>query len=301
MVDQIRGINNASTQRGMDNMYTSAVQFSDLAGDSIFGEMSGFDAPMGAYSGGFDSGFGGFGGFGGGFGGGFYGPTEADMKLRNSMTTEQWTAHQMKQQAELENTSLRLDAERAQQESSARFKAAAPDNNISRKLGLLNHSINNNDQDKISKLYEELTEAVVTKFHATHYEASEDEIKAEVEKLYKEQTGNILIEDIKEKGSSSFVKGLKEGFGCGLGYLMGDEHSAEDNISKITGEEPSKAETISRWTGRIISGTASLILAPLAIVGCVFGGGKLLAKGMGESIGAAKKLLFGSKAAKAAI
>lgn len=289
MGDQVNGINNpALATRGMDNAYTSMVQLSDMAGDSIFDGMTlgGLDSaitmPPSLLEGNLFNGL-----------GGFYGPTQRDIKLRNSMTSEDWALYQAQQNERMSDFQLGRQVRQAHNTSTAQFRVSSADNDITKKIGDLQDVIHENEQDEVLEQYQKIMQSVYTKYRNSGYSATNDEVRTETERLYYQATidpttgkGKRLFEDIKENGSSSFVKGLKEGFGCGLGYLMGDEHSAADNIAIIKGRgKASKSESASRWTGRILSGALSTgaVIGTAALCGAalvpalIIGGGVTVA------------------------
>lgn len=252
--------NAANIQNNLTRAYTSMVNLSDGIGglDADISGCLGMNSSI--MGGGFGNGYGVYGGYGPG------------SECQN-MTQKQYLAYQ----EELENLQIEKQIRQKDKIEYAEFKSTASKDAISREIGVLHDQILDNKQDRISDTYGRITNAVREKFKEAGYtEIPEDQVKAYAEKLYYEATGARLTDDIRNHGDNSFVKGLKDG-AFGLGWLLNDKTSREENISSISGEEVSNADQFGLWSGRILAGAGSLVALPF-----VLRGGKGTAKALGN-------------------
>ena len=109
---------------------------------------------------------------------------------------------------------------------------------------MLKDKIMTNEQSQIEEAYNNFVAAV----GSAYGNASVQELKARAATIYGQLNGGkSIIQDLREYGHSSFTQGMIHGATFGL-Y---DAHSAEDNISKITGAPVGTGEKISQNVGRI--------------------------------------------------
>lgn len=228
------------------------------------------------------------GGFGYGFGG--YGPGS---ECQN-MTQKQY----MRYQENLENEQIDMQVRRDKKLKSAGFDIAANENALSRQIGFLQDNIKENEQDKVSVGYTELMKTARTKLIEDGCNnPKEEQVKSYAEELYYKATGVRLIDDIRNNGDSSFVKGMKDG-AFGLGFLLNDKTSSAANISNVTGENVSKADGFGYWTGRVATGLVTVPLG-LVIAPKLLGGAKCGAVKSSKAAGRSWAKLFGMGAKEA--
>lgn len=202
------------------------------------------------------------------FGGGFGYGTKA-MEIYNSQTPEEALNYQLKMQGSqivgnygLNNLQMQTQArqkiDQAKINAATEFASTAPENVVTRQIGVLQRQIKNNEQNHIKAEYDNLLNRVRDSLKEAGYtNVDENQIKAHAEKLYYEASGKDIITDLQEHGNNEFVQGLTEGV-FGLGLLFNSK-SSKDNISDITGEAVSGGDQVQRWAGRIIAGGAAIL------------------------------------------
>lgn len=235
-------------------MYANTAMMSDFTDDTFIGlnalggagYMSNPYSMSGSIFGGDFMG-GGFGGYGG------YGYNQELMRMSPK--------ERMEYMADMEDYQIQRQIQRRKTMDAANFQVQAADDVITRQIGNLQSVVGRNEQDYVMTEYGKLTNAIRNKFKEAGYtNVPEEQIKAHAEKLYYETTGKSLLNDVQENGHSSFVTGLVDVFGFGLG----NEKSASQNIANITGQSETKAEKGWRWVGKI---TAGLIAGAGIILG----------------------------------
>ena len=111
----------------------------------------------------------------------------------------------------------------------------------------LGENINKNEQDLIMPAFRELTRSIDL------YNGGNSDPKAlkdQALETYERQMGKTLQAHIREHGDGSFVSGLKQ-----IGFLtLGNNISAEENISEITGNPVSKKEKYQKMAGNGLAG-----------------------------------------------
>lgn len=231
--------------------YMSQAGISDMTDDSLMGLNSltgNYNLGLGMPS------FGGLGCFG------MYGPGS---EVRD-MTMPQY----LKYTEDMESEQLKKQVRQKHLYEATNFSASAQENDISRQVSILNRKIKDNEQDSIFKEYKRLTDAVKEKFAEAGYtDIPDEQIKTEAERLYAEKTGKSLTNDLMNNGDSSFVYGLKQGAGFGLGSLFTNKNSAAKNLSLITGEDIPADETRWRYVGTAASAGLTLAAIPLIAKG----------------------------------
>lgn len=119
--------------------------------------------------------------------------------------------------------------------------------NMRQKGLVLNEKILLNEQEQIMPAFNDYVESVRSYYGN---EAKDEDLKNIALELYQQQFGNTIQKDIRTNGSDSFAHGLKQ-----VGLLgFGDKTSAEDNISKITGQPKGKTEKYKEWAGNAVAG-----------------------------------------------
>lgn len=161
----------------------------------------------------------------------------------------------MRNQEEMEDWQINRQVNLKKKSEKAEFESNSRDKVVSRKIGLLQSAILDNKQDSVHKIYNELLAQERKRLNEIGCdEPDEEEVKANVEEAYFNRTGSSLIEDLRTHGEGEFVNGFKKGAFLGLGSLLMDKRSKEDNLREITGEEKTNADGIKKWTGIVLSG-----------------------------------------------
>lgn len=225
--------------------YASQAGITDMTDDSLMG--------LNSLTGGYGLGLGcpSFGGLG------YYGMYGPGSEVRE-MTMPQY----LKYQEDMENEGMKKQVRQKHLYEATNFSASAQENDITRQVSILNRKIKDNEQDSIFKEYTRLTEDVKEKFAEAGYkDVSDEQIRTEAERLYQVKTGKSLTGDLMNSGDSSFMYGLKQGAGFGLGALLTNKNSSAKNLSLITGEDIPADEN--RW--RYIGTAASIGLTAAAI------------------------------------
>lgn len=146
--------------------------------------------------------------------------------------------------------------------------------------------IKQNEQDQIPKAFEALVENV----RSAYGDGTPQELKSRALTLYQQISGAPLIEDLRKYGHSSLIQGIMQSATFSTSY----RHSAEDNISDITGQPVGTGEKASQNFGRIVGAVG---------IGAAAGGiTKLITKGSAATASNAKGIMKffkgGSKAGK---
>lgn len=245
------GFGGFSGSQYLRQAYASQAGLSDYADDSLVGlnpMMSGLGMGFGGPS------FGGLGCFG------MYGPGSEIQKM--SMPEF------MQYQEGMENYQMDKQVRQKHKYDASAFASTAAEDVTTRQIGILQRKIKDNEQDSIFNEYSKLTDAVKEKFAEAGYtDVPEKQVKAYAEKLYYEQTGKSLTNDLMNSGDSSFMYGLKQGAGFGLGRLLTNKNSAAKNLSRITGEDIPADENRWKYVGVATSVGLTLAAIPLLLKG----------------------------------
>ena len=163
--------------------------------------------------------------------------------------------------------------------NNAQFKMASQNETISRQIQTLQNEIKANNQDNIKAEYDKLILAVRNSYgtqlsKGLSTEEEELQLKAYAERLYSQQTGTYLADDIKANSSGSFMSGLKKifSFGCS------NRATADENVAYVTGSKQtisSKAEKVAgqATAGALAGAAVGAFFGPVgAIIGAVVGG-----------------------------
>ena len=107
----------------------------------------------------------------------------------------------------LNQQSIDSNLQLSRQNQAASRLTTASDDSISRQVASLQRQIQTNKQENIMQEYNKLLETVRQLYEEAGYNnVSDAEIKATAEKMYAENTGNPLVDDIKAHSDSSFVQ-----------------------------------------------------------------------------------------------
>ena len=168
-----------------------------------------------------------------------------------------------------------IDSQVRQQQKmrNADLKLNSPQEGIIGQAYILNDKIVRNEQDQIKGAYNSFVESV----RRLYGDASDAEIHSRANTLYKQATGKVLIDDIRQHGRDSFTQGAIQS----LTFGIFNKKSAEETVSELTGQPVGTEEKAKKIAGNITGG---------ALVGAsAFGLGKYALKGLGM---ASKSLTF---------
>jgi hypothetical protein len=195
------------------------------------------------------------------FGGGMMGPNYGCGGQGYGPGSEVMNMSQMEYlqyQEQMENYQIDKKVRQGHKLANAEFSTTAADDAITRQIGVLQRKVKGNEQDSVLSEYNKLVQLVEVKLKEGGYigaNAPKEQVKAHAEKMYFEATGKSVTDDLTENGDSSFVHGLKQGFG-GVGWMLTNNKNYEDNISDITGE--AKESTASTWQ-KVGMGTSAIV------------------------------------------
>lgn len=232
---------------GDDSIFGTAPIAGGLTytGDLMSSPFSGYN-----YSGG---GYGGYGGYNSGYYG--RGPGSETM----NMTQEEY----LKYQYQLQTVKMQEDAKLKQAAGRERFNANAGERSLNRRLDALHRSVRSN-QDHVLDEYnksKETLKATLAKNKMLDTSLSDEQIdeqlKGTLDAMYEEKFGKGIVDDLEANGHSSFVQGLIEGAGFGLGGALTSSRSVGQNREAITGEAESRTEVNVRRLGRFTAGAAT--------------------------------------------
>ena len=184
-----------------------------------------------------------------------------------------WTPqYQMQTIQQWDNFGIDRQVQGYQNQNNAQFKMAAQTEAISRQINVLKNQIKSNNQDNVSKEYDKLLVAVKNSYGSQMMqglteEQQEAQIKAYAERLYAQQTGVYITDDIRENSSSSFVSGIKQM----LSFGFGNRTTAEENIAKIEGTDLTKKDRGAKIAGNVVGG----LLGGVAAVAAFFIGKRI--------------------------
>ena len=119
----------------------------------------------------------------------------------------------------------------------------------------MNSQIKADNQDNVKAEYNKLLAAVETAYGSqipagTSAEDRQAQIKAYAERLYAQQTGSYISDDIRSNSSSSFMSGLKQV----LSFGSASNTTADENISNIEGTAQTKKSKGAKIAGNIVGG-----------------------------------------------
>ena len=144
-------------------------------------------------------------------------------------------------------------------QNNAQYQMSAQTDGISRQVQILSQKAQNNSQNSIQAEYNRLVAAVKDTYGSQmtglSAEQQEAQAKAYAERIYAQQTGSLLTDDLSNNAGGSFVEGFKQVLTFGLG----NRTTSKENIAKITGTKLSTEETAKKYIG-YAAGGATLAL-----------------------------------------
>lgn len=170
--------------------------------------------------------------------------------------------YQMRTMQQWDNFGISRQVAQYQNQNNAQFQMASQTENISRQIQILRTEIQNNNQDNVKAEYNKLLAAVKASYGSqiasgVSPEEAEAQVKAYAERLYAQQTGSYITDDIKNNSSSSFWSGVKQI----LTFGFGNKTTADENISMINGTKQTTASKASKVAGNIVGGLFGGLLA----------------------------------------
>lgn len=143
------------------------------------------------------------------------------------------------------------------------LKLNAYDEGIQSAASVLNEKIAANEQEQIQQAFLAYVEAVAAKYPGESKQAIINRAKSEYQRLY----NTSVSDDIRQKGSNSFLQGMYQSLTLGLA----DNTTAEENISQITGQPVSRSanmqKALGRTAGGFIVGSGTMLAASPLIKG----------------------------------
>ena len=170
--------------------------------------------------------------------------------------------YQMQTMQQWDNFGVDRQVAAYQNQNNAQFKMAAQTQNISRQIQILQQEIKANNQDNIKTEYNKLLEAVRSSYgsqigNGVSQEDAEAQVKAYAERLYAQQTGAYITDDIKNNSSGGFWSGVKQVLSFGLG----NKTTADENIAMINGTKQTTRAKASKIAGNVVGGLFGGLLA----------------------------------------
>ena len=139
-------------------------------------------------------------------------------------------------------------------QNNAQYQMSAQTDGISRQVQILSQKAQNNSQNSIQAEYNRLVAAVKDTYGSQmtglSAEQQEAQAKAYAERIYAQQTGSMLTDDLSRNAGGSFLEGFKQVLTLGLG----NRTTSKENIAKITGTKLSTEETAKKYIGYAVGG-----------------------------------------------
>ena len=131
------------------------------------------------------------------------------------MLNPQYQKAYMQNMQQWDNFGINRQVQMYQNQNNAQFKMASQNENIQRQIQILNGQIKADNQDNVKTEYNKLLAAVETAYGSQipsgiSAEDKQAQIRAYAERLYAQQTGSYITDDIRNNSSSSFMSGLKQ-------------------------------------------------------------------------------------------
>ena len=170
--------------------------------------------------------------------------------------------YQMQTMQQWDNFGVSRQVSAYQNQNNAQFQMASQTENISRQIQILRTEIVNNNQDNVKAEYNKLLAAVKASYGSqiakgVNPEEAEAQVKAYAERLYAQQTGSYITDDIKNNSSGSFWSGVKQILTFGLG----NKTTADENIAMINGTKQTTGSKASKIAGNVVGGLFGGLLA----------------------------------------
>ena len=181
-------------------------------------------------------------GYGAGYGLGTFGMVNPQFQQVQMQNMQQW-----------DNFGIDRQVQMYQNQNNAQFRMASQNDNIQRQVQILNSQIKADNQDNVKAEYNRLLAAVETTYgsqipEGTSAEDRQAQIKAYAERLYAQQTGSYITDDIRSNSSNSFISGLKQILTFGLG----NNTTADENIANIEGTAQTKKSKGAKIAGNVV-------------------------------------------------
>ena len=170
--------------------------------------------------------------------------------------------YQMQTMQQWDNFGVSRQVAAYQNQNNAQFQMAAQTENIARQIQILKTEIQNDNQNNIKAEYNKLLAAVKASYGSqiakgVSPEEAEAQVKAYAERLYAQQTGSYITDDIKNNSSGSFWSGVKQILTFGLG----NKTTADENIAMINGTKQTTGSKASKIAGNVVGGLFGGLLA----------------------------------------
>ena len=170
--------------------------------------------------------------------------------------------YQMQTMQQWDNFGISRQVAQYQNQNNAQFQMASQTENISRQIQILRSEIQSNNQDNVKAEYNKLLAAVKASYGSqiaagVSEEEAEAQVKAYAERLYAQQTGAYITDDIKNNSSGSFWSGVKQI----LTFGFGNKTTADENIAMINGTKQTTGSKASKVAGNIVGGLLGGIVA----------------------------------------
>jgi len=141
----------------------------------------------------------------------------------------------------------------------AEFRYNSPEEGVMIKGNILKEKIKENEQEQIIRAFDSYKESV----RSLYGNGSEEEITNRAMRLYQQQFGISLVDDLRQYGNSSFKQGFLQFATLGLA----DKTTSEENISAVTGQPVSRSKKAEKIAGNALGGAALLGGGTLAVSG----------------------------------
>jgi len=149
-------------------------------------------------------------------------------------------------------------------QNNAQYQMSAQTDGISRQIQILSQKAQNNEQNNVQSEYNRLIAAVKDTYGSQMTGLTADQreaqAKAYAERIYMQQTGSTLTDDLSRNAGGSFVEGFKQVVTFGLG----NRTTSQENIARITGTKLTTEETAKKYLG-YAAGGATLALGATAL------------------------------------
>ena len=170
--------------------------------------------------------------------------------------------YQMQTMQQWDNFGVSRQVAAYQNQNNAQFQMASQTENIARQVQILSSQIRANNQDNVKAEYNKLLSAVRSSYGSQlasglSKEEKEAQIRAYAERLYAQQTGTYISDDIRNNSSNQFLSGLKQV----LSFGFGNRTTADENIAMIEGTQQTTRSKASKIAGNVVGGLLGGVLA----------------------------------------
>ena len=143
-------------------------------------------------------------------------------------------------------------------QNNAQFQMSAQTDGISKQVQVLAEKAQGNKQNAVQSAYNKLVASVKDSYGAQLQGTADEkdaQARAYAERIYAQQTGSLLTDDIRANAGGSFIEGFKQVVTLGLG----NRRTSEENVAKINGTTVSTGESAKKYLG-YAAGGATLAL-----------------------------------------